>query len=148
MLTSSRYVVAVLAALLSFLAASCGERQLSKIEAQRWDAAVSRVTEIMRASGKPDEFIVEVKDAAKDANIVFPYLESVMKNESDEGKRSAALMIFTAASVLAYGGHERISDEASVYIEGIAGGLPVVTELLENQDRIPTYQNYPYTVDK
>ena len=134
--------------LLSVLLVSCGEKELAEEEVNAWDATLVAIGGMMERQESPDVMIEHIHSAAKDADTVFPYLESVMASDAGEKKKSAALMVFGSAYMLINTSTLKVPDKAYDHVMATEGHSAAAAPLLENQDLVPTYKAYNHTIDK
>lgn len=113
-----------------------------------WDAKLTKVATMMKEQKEAKDLIDYVRSAAVNADTVYPYLQSVMAGDAEEDKKSASLFLFTAGYMLVSNGHANVPDKARAYIDSLEGGSKSAEKLLEDQDLVPTYKNYRYTIDK
>lgn len=113
-----------------------------------WDDKLTQVATMMKEQKEAKDLIDYVRSAAVNADTVYPYLQSVMAGDAGEDKKSASLFLFTAGYMLVTNGHANVPDKARDYIDSLEGGSKSAEQLLDDQDLVPTYKNYRYTIDK
>ncbi len=113
-----------------------------------WDDKLSKVATMMKEQKESKDLIDFVRSAAVNADTVYPYLQSVMAGDAGEDKKSASLFLFTTGYMLVSNGHADVPSKARDYIDSLEGGSKSAEKLLDNQDLVPTYKNYRYTIDK
>lgn len=113
-----------------------------------WDDKLTKVANMMKEQKESKDLMDFVRSAAVSADTIYPYLQSVMSGDVAEDKKSAALFLFTAGYMVVSNGHADVPDKARNYIDSLEGGSKAAEKLLDNQDLVPTYKNYRYTIDK
>ena len=114
----------------------------------QWDDKLAKVATMMKEQKESKDLIDFVRSAAVNADTIYPYLQRVMAGDAAEDKKSAALFLFTAGYMVVSNGHADVPDKARNYIDSLEGGSKPAEKLLDDQDLVPTYKNYRYTIDK
>lgn len=133
---------------LALLTPGCGPKELGEQGKTEWHSKLEEVAGLMKRNAKVEEILPYVRESGRKAHLTFPYFEEVMGHGEDEDQKAAALLLMTIGFFLVNNGQLEVPGPAMDHIESMQGNSPAAAPLLENQDLVPLYRDYPFTLDK